>query len=639
MNAADILGPSGPIAKSVREYEHRPGQMAMGRAVESVLRDDGVLIVEAGTGTGKTWAYLIPAIESGRRVIVSTGTRALQDQIMRQDLPALERALGREVNATCMKGLNNYLCLRRYNAFASSSAALEAKLGGELRLLDSWARTTDSGDRSDLDALPEDAAIWSHVTSGPDTRIGPRCPHYDACHVTKMRNAAAESQLVVVNHHLFFADLSLRGPHGASVIPDYDAVIFDEAHQLEDVATLHFGERVSIGMLERFVRDSRATLSDEPARDVERLVGHVLQTASNFFATLSPPREGGRAPLVADELSSATHDTLLALDNALDSVAHHCRNHQPATESVLQLARRADRLRNALVHVLEAQTAKRVAWLQGAGAKLSLGTSPVDMSETLRDELFYRTPAIVLTSATLSTGGDCSFLKRSLGIDFDVQEAFVESPFDYAKNAALYVPDDLPDPRDPAFFDAALDRITALVGLTGGGAFVLCTSHRMMRKLAKAFRARASQPSWVQGEAPKHALLDAFRASADGVLFATASFWEGVDVPGHALRLVVIDKLPFDVPTDPVVAARCALLKEQGESPFMRYLVPSAALALKQGFGRLIRTQRDHGVVAVLDSRLRRKSYGKLFFRSLPPATRCDTLEEVRAFWARPFEL
>ncbi len=605
----------------------------MGQAVEDVLRDDGVLIVEAGTGTGKTWAYLVPAILSERKVVISTGTRALQDQIMRSDLPALERALGRKVKATCMKGLNNYLCLRRYEAFRHGGAALSRKLIAELRLLSPWAEATATGDRADLRELPEDAQIWPHVTSGPDTRIGPRCAHFDACHVTRMRNEAAEAQIVVVNHHLFFADLALRGPHGASVIPDYDAVIFDEAHQLENAATVHFGERVSIGMIERFARDARATLSDEPPRDVERLVSHVLQCASNFFRTLEPAGEGGRTPLVPDDLSPATEDALLSLDNALDAVALHCRNRHPVSESVLQLARRADQLRNALCHVLEAQTSKRVAWMQGTGAKLSLGTSPVDISETLREELFYRTRAIVLTSATLSTGGNFAFLKRSLGVDFECREALVDSPFDYAKNAALYVPEDLPAPRDPRYFDAAFERIKALITLTDGGAFVLCTSYRMMRKFAKAFQQAHSLPSWVQGDAPKHALLEAFRDAGNGVLFATASFWEGVDVPGSALRLVVIDKLPFDVPTDPVVRARCALLEEQGEAPFIRYVVPSAALSLKQGFGRLIRTQRDRGIVAVLDSRIRTKGYGKHFLKSLPPATRCDTLEQVQAFW------
>jgi len=585
-----------------------------------------VLLIEAGTGTGKTWAYLIPAALSGRRVLVSTGTRALQDQIMEKDLPALKRHLGIDIDAACVKGLSNYLCRRRFGDLSSSAEAMQPRFARALPTLRSWVETTDSGDRATLASIAEEDPIWSRVVSGSDTRIGARCEHYDECFVTRVRRRAESAQLIVVNHHLFFADLALRDTGFASVLPDYDAVIFDEAHQIEDTATLFFGSRLSTAMLERLARDARGALQSERGDKAHetRLLDAVLQQSSNFFSALPGNANGGRVSLPPEAIPN---DALFALDNTLAELAASCRNVRPPRENVLQIARRADQLRDALGSL---EAPGQVSWAQGAGRSPSVGSSPIDVGPLLRERLHERVPCVVFTSATLTTGGDFSFVKRRLGIETEVSEEVVESPFRYDEQAALYAPTHLPDPRTSDFPDAAAKEILELIRASKGGAFVLCTSLRMMRMLSKRVGDELDYEWFVQGDAPKQTLLDRFRDQGNAVLFATASFWEGVDVPGSALRLVVIDKLPFDVPSDPVVAARCERLDQAGESSFMRYLVPAAALALKQGFGRLIRTTQDRGVVAILDSRIRRKGYGKVFLRSLPPARVCDTLDEVQ---------
>ena len=626
MDAGHLLGPSGPLARGVSGYEHRPGQIRMARGVQEVLEHDGVLLIEAGTGTGKTWAYLIPAALSGRRVLVSTGTRALQDQIMEKDIPALERSLGIEIDAACVKGLANYLCLRRFNELQRSADAAQPRFARALPLLRDWSQTTDTGDRADLAEIAEEDPVWARVVSGSDTRIGARCDHYDECFVTRVRKRAEAAQIVVVNHHLFFADLALRETGFASVLPDYDAVIFDEAHQLEDTATLFFGSRVSTAMIDRLVRDARGALRGEERgkRQETRLLEAILQQTSSFFGALPSAPNGGRAPLPSESIPEGE---LFALDNALMELSSLCRNAKPLREPVLQIARRADQIRDALGSL---EAPGQVSWALGGGRSPSVGSSPIDVGPILRERLHERIPCIVFTSATLTTGGDFKFVKRRLGMDAEVSENIVESPFRYQDQAALYAPTHLPDPRASDFPDEAAKEILELIRMSGGGAFVLCTSLRMMRLLAKRVGDELEYEWFVQGDAPKQTLLDRFRDQGNAVLFATASFWEGVDVPGSALRLVIIDKLPFEVPSDPVVAARCERLDEAGESSFMRYLVPAAALSLKQGFGRLIRTKQDRGVVAILDSRIRRKGYGKVFLRSLPNARVCDTLDEVR---------
>ncbi len=648
MRAATLLGPEGPLAQAFARYEVRESQLTMAAAVEHALEQQELLLIEAGTGTGKTLSYLVPAILSGKRVVISTGTKTLQDQIMEHDIPLLEAHLGVPVSAACMKGLNNYLCLRRFDELRRSARGVEGPLSKMLPIVETWRETTATGDRAELGALEGDAAIWAEVQSGADTRIGAKCRFFDECYVTAMRRAAERARVIVVNHHLFFADLATRGPHGGGVIPDYDAVIFDEAHEIEDVATAFFGISVTSTRLEVLVRDARRALAAAGVdQDASKFLQDVLVSGAQLFASLPRPAagDGGRVPLAKEVFDDRARDGMFALDNALDGLAAYARRHVAESEAVAQVARRAQKIRDDVATIAEGSTAHAITWTEQRGKSVSIGQSPVDIGQVLREQVFYRGIGVVLTSASLSTGGNFDFIKQRLGVDFEPQEHRLPSPFDYAQQAALYLPIELPDPREPSYFEVARDHIVKLCKLTQGGAFVLCTSLRSMHKLSALCRPLLTASSdgsdsgmtvMTQGDAPNSMLLDHFRADGHAVLFATAGFWQGIDVPGDALRLVIIDKLPFDVPTDPLIQARCDKLREQGVEPFMKYLVPSAALTLKQGFGRLIRTRDDRGIVAILDRRLTTKGYGKVFLRSLPDAQRCQTFDEVQAFWSVP---
>ncbi len=651
----DVLGPSSPLRRALEGYEDRPGQLAMAQAVEDALRAERALVVEAGTGTGKTLAYLVPAVLSGRKVVVSTATRALQEQIFFKDLPLLREvlgALGVTFTASMMKGLSNYLCKRRLDERLASG---EDDLG--LVRIRRWAADTDSGDRAELASLRDDDPAWLAAQSSTDTRIGADCKYYDECFVTRMKRDAEQADLVIVNHHLFCADLALRrGPRGeyAGAIPPHDAVIFDEAHQLEDVATAFFGSRVSSARVAALVRDAQRTLASR--KGTELLAGArpvfelVLEASDRFFSALASRAEpGARRGLRPRNLSPEVEAARLRLDACLEGLARTAgEDGDPARA---QIARRATELRAAIrlivLGVRETEDGgeeelARVAWIEAKDRSVVIGQSPVDLAPDLADALFSGGRTVVCTSATLATPGprgaqSFGFLRRRLGVPEEARDLVVPSPFDFASRAGLYVARDLPEPQDPAFEEAAADRIGALLEVTGGGAFVLTTSLRSMRALHARLRRSTRLPLMLQGERPKSLLLSRFREARHAVLVATMSFWEGVDVPGHALRLVVLDKVPFAVPTDPVVAARCEAMERQGQSAFYGYSVPAAAITLKQGFGRLIRTRRDAGIVALLDRRAATKAYGRALLQSLPPARRLEDMDAVRAFYAEVF--
>jgi ATP-dependent DNA helicase DinG len=652
IRARDVLGPGSALSHILAGWEHREGQLAMAEAVEDALEGERHLFVEAGTGTGKTLAYLVPAILSGRKVIVSTATRALQEQIFVKDLPLVASALkvhGIEFTASMMKGLTNYVCLRRMNE-ARSSATLATHRS--LARVVEWAATSATGDRAELGDLPEDAEIWRDVVSSSETRIGAPCEYFDACFVTRMRRDAERAQVVVVNHHLFLADLALRSGAGgarAAVLPPYDAAVFDEAHQLEDIATDFFGMRVSSARVETLARDAERSfaaagalkaLTSGPLRSTLEGVKNASRELFVRLATVAPGPDSRR--IFADtDLTPSVRDAKQALDVRLEALEAIAR---ARPEEALQLvARRAGDLRDDLRLIL-APTPKtadedppsdpdKVRWIDIRTRSVSIGASPVDVGSMLRERLFDRVPSVVCTSATLATGRSFHFAKARLGAPPESRELVVPSPFDFAAHALLYIPDDLPEPAAPDFEDAAAARIADLVRMTDGGAFVLCTSTRAMKALHARLREAADRPVLVQGEGPKHLILSRFRASTRAVLVATMSFWEGVDVPGRALRLVVIDKIPFAPPNDPVVLARCARIDREGGSGFAQYSVPSAAMMLKQGFGRLIRTQNDAGAVVILDGRILRRGYGRTLLASLPPARRARTLAELRVAW------
>ena len=639
----------------------------MARAVERTLAEDRVLLCEAGTGTGKTLAYLVPAILSGKKVIVSTATRALQEQIFTKDLPLVESVLGLDPRAALMKGLGNYLCKRRLREFAASAEAQRPARARALDVIASWIEATETGDLGELAALGEDDPTRLAVASSSETRLGAGCAHFDECFVTRMRRDAESARLVVVNHHLFFADLALRGSHPGRVLPDYDAVIFDEAHQLEDIATEFFGVRVTEARLARALTDAERALKLAGAADPlffpknNASLERANLAVRGLFRELSRCNDARepRVTLERDVWSGPAEQCWLELDAALEGVevlANAARGRAASTQPARggeafaldgldATERRMATLREQLGAIVSGGSG-RVTWFEQGPRGAALSSSPVDLSFVLRERIFESVPSVVLTSATLTTrakpSGDgernpFGYLRARLGLAGDavsVDELVVESPFDFARQALLYTPRDLPPPASAEFIESASARVAELVELTQGGCFVLTTSLRSMR----AFHERLSElvprrRLLLQGAAPKATLLGAFRAAGDAVLVATASFWEGVDVPGRALRLVVLEKIPFAVPSDPVVRARSQVLEADGKNPFLELHVPAAALALKQGFGRLVRTRRDVGVVALLDERVHRRGYGRVLLDALPSAVRTSEFADVERFW------
>jgi len=642
----DLLSPGGALDRAIPYYEDRAEQRAMSAAVARALEDARPLIVEAGTGTGKTLAYLIPALQSGKRVVVSTGTRALQDQIARHDLPLLRTILQRPFAAVVLKGVGNYVCRRKL--------AEAATRGIDVSALVDWSEHTETGDRAEVEWLAEGAPVWTDVTTTPDARIGPRCPYFERCFITQARRAADKAELILVNHHLYFADRALRAAYpGARVLPEHDAVIFDEAHQLEDVATEHFGAKISTHKLGVLVRDAHLALSRMPlwtGRAADDTIHAVERAGLALFAhvrsALIGPNGDDRVPLPEGLFDHPERQTAwFKLDSALEELARAAEaegepppDEEPSEDagaraSLASLARRARELRDDLATIAEQRHKSHVYWGEAKPGHTALTASPIEVAELVRRHITTSGPVPIFTSATLAAAGDFSYQRTRLGLD-DADELMVPSPFDYAQQAMLYVPRDLPLPGEEAYSAAAAARTLELLAITQGRAFLLFTSHRALREAAARLK-DLPYPRLVQGDAPRATLVDRFRATPNAVLLGTGSFWEGVDVPGDALSLVVIDKLPFAPHTDPLVAARMQARAEANEDPFQTVQLPAAALALKQGFGRLIRRRDDRGIVAILDSRVVTKTYGRVFLETLPPGLpRTSILEQVRRWWA-----
>ncbi len=657
---AEFFQPGGTLQAGLDSYEERPEQERMAQAVADALADGTSLLVEAGTGTGKSLAYLVPALQSDQRVVISTGTRSLQDQLLIKALPALQRIVGHPFVAVPLKGTSNYLCRRKFAAHIGTAP----KDSPDWDAIREWALNTEVGDRAELSTIAENAEIWSQVTTSPESRLGSRCPYYESCFVTKARRRAEKADLVVVNHHLFFSDLALRKEHpGARVLPEYDAVVFDEAHGLEEVMTEHFGVELSSPRLEHLLRDWRSHLRDDPGssqnpwmpRRGDQLVMDTANAAQRFFAQVrlrlashAMKSEGERFALPEDLIDEPLKALWLELDEALEELYAHGNlgaeclrddGHEEKGEELRILANRCTRLRNDLAAIADRSPGRGdfVFWGRLRGQGVALAASPVGVESVISEELLPNVGSLVFTSATLSAGGHFGHIRERLGLGPESAEDLrVDSPFDYQEQCLLYLPRDMPDPRDEASLADRFARIAKLLALTDGHAFVLFTSYRAMNQCHKALKGTAQFPFLMQGEAPRQALLDTFRNTPRSVLFATGSFWEGVDVPGEALCHVLIDKLPFEVPTDPLNEARMARLEAGGASAFEHYQLPRAAIAFRQGFGRLIRRKGDRGIVSVLDPRIVTKRYGRFFLDSLPQTARTGSLEQVRRWWETP---
>ncbi len=648
----EIFGKNGLIAKSMEGFEYREGQLKMAEAVMSAFDEKEHLVVEAATGTGKTLAYLVPAIAAalGRneRIIISTGTKNLQEQLMEKDLPLLHDVMPKKFSASYLKGRANYACLFRI-AKAEDKPILDGL--DDLNHFDvvrKWARETSSGDRAELTTLPEHLPFWSRINAKGDVCLGQKCPDFEPCFVTRMRQRAEDANIVIVNHHLFFADLNLRGNKYGRVLPDYSAVIFDEAHLIEDIASEYFGSQVSNFQIDEIVRDTD-TLPITDASAVNKLTklnSRIARLSEQFFSKFSEGRgKEGRFPLTqsaflrrdsdGELIRTPLGDAYFALDDALEKLIKSVQVYTEEMVEAESVHRRLMQTRFDLEFIARQDDQEFVYWVERRGRGLFLRASPIDVSGLLEEKLFDQVDTCVLTSATLSTNGKFDFIKRRLGLDRerDTRALLAPSSFDYKSQALIYLPKVMPDPRSPEFTQLAAGEIEKLLRITEGRAFVLATSNYSMNALYELVRTRVDFPCLVQGSMSKTGLLERFRATPNSVLFATSSFWQGVDVRGEQLSCVIIDKLPFSVPSDPVVAARTRFIDQQGGKSFFEYSVPNAIIALKQGVGRLIRSKTDRGVIALLDSRLRTKSYGRAFLNSLPNAPITTELNDVRTLF------
>ena len=645
---------TGAVARAMPGFEPRNGQRRMAASVATVIEDGGTLLAEAGTGTGKTLAYLIPAILSRQRALVSTGTKNLQEQVFFKDLPWLRESIGVPFTATLMKGRTNYLCLHRWENYRD---AVDGNTGTNGRLIEvgdhvllpvlqEWAATTKTGDRAELRDLPEDLPLWKEISADADTCLGTECPRYGDCYLTLMRQRAAESDVVIVNHHLLCADAAVRQSAYGEVIPSCPTLVVDEAHQLEDVATQYFGVALSNFRIDDLVRDAARLLPTAPLEitqfeEAARALSHINDRSAVFFAALSfaraaPAAADARMRYTSDAMADCTEDGLL-LATAFDELERSLDKRPPAAdeeldEAISSLVRRARDLRQDLRFLLRADDESFVFYLEHRGLGTFLRASPVDVSRIVRDALFDRFRTVVLTSATLAVDSRFDYIKGRLGIR-EADELQVPSEFDYQQQTLLYLPRRMPPPKSPTFAEAVARETIALLTRSRGRAFVLFTSYRILRTVQPLVEMALPYPILVQGTAPRSALIDEFRSTPNAVLLATSSFWQGVDVAGDSLSCVVIDKLPFASPGDPVTSARIEAINARGGDAFAEYQVPLAILSLQQGLGRLIRHRSDRGVLAVLDPRLATMGYGRRFLASLPPAPVTRDLAAVDQFF------
>jgi len=659
-------------------YEFRRGQLQMAEAVEKALEEKRHLIVEAGTGTGKTLAYLMPVIRSGKRVIISTGTKNLQEQLFYKDIPFLERALFGDqagsasfsmqpgqapsrLSVCYMKGRNNYLCRKKLYDLSDQPALSGLHEIDQYRAIAAWEKTTATGDRAELAELPEASQLWHKLDARSEACSGQKCSEWERCFITEMRRRGMESDIIIVNHHLFFADLAIKlqadGAPDAGILPDAAAVIFDEAHELEDVAGNYFGISVGNLRVEDLVRDIEASLQHNRVMSaaLSGALGSLRERAQLFFALL-PPGEGRFAFETRREFLEENGDEFLALNQALTRLAGALEGLSQKPEEVFHFVRRSQELQMQLAFAMESEDRNTVFWIERRGGRgnyagrgnnregtsvpevtrgrqnVFLQATPIDVAPILRECLWSKLECAVLTSATLAVGGGFQYIRQRLGLEH-ARESVLPSHFNYESQALFYVPPDLPDARTPRFTSLAAERIRTLLEITHGRAFVLFTSYLQMNDIYQRLLGELDFPMLRQGDAPKSALLDEFRLTPNAVLFATSSFWQGVDVQGEQLSCVIIDRLPFAVPSDPVVAARIKAIDADGGNAFFQYQVPAAVITLKQGFGRLIRSLHDRGLLVLLDNRILKKQYGGVFIDSLPNYKRTTELRVVEEFF------
>jgi ATP-dependent DNA helicase DinG len=633
LTARQFFSRHGLLSKWHPHYEFRPGQLEMAEAIEAALAEKKHLLVDAGTGTGKTLAYLAPAILYGKRVVISTGTKNLQEQLFYKDIPFLEKHFERPLQVCYMKGRNNFACRQKIYDAETQPVLNGLEEIADFQIIRDWEKTTTTGDRAEIKTLPESSTVWQKLDARRDLCSGQKCQQFERCFLTLMHQRAHESDIIIVNHHLFFADLAVKDDDYGGIIPDYAAVVFDEAHEIEDVVGKYFGAGVSNYQFQELVRDVAAVSRAKQfgSGELDRILETLDDRAEQFFALFgqSEGRVGFKGHVAFFERHQDKFDDVL---RALELVATQLQLVKSAPEDVLPLHRRAVELRQQLEFWSRGDNRSFVYWIERRGRGCFLQATPIDVSSILEEKLFDALDTVILTSATLAVGGTFEFTEARLGIRH-TRSLVVPSHFEYEKQALLYVPQHMPDPRTPAFTKVGAEEITRILMHTRGRAFVLFTSYQQMRMVYDRVSLEIDYPTLLQGTGPRSALLDEFRRTPHCVLFATSSFWQGVDVQGDQLSCVIIDKLPFAVPSDPVVEARIQRIREDGGNPFYDYQIPQAALALKQGFGRLIRSKTDRGALVLLDNRITKQRYGQVFFDSLPNYSFTTQLSDVEKFF------
>jgi len=631
----EVFGPGGLLERSmIGGYEHRAAQLEMAEMVHDAFQTRHHAIVEAGTGTGKTLAYLLPAICSGRRVVISTATKSLQEQLYQKDIPFLKKYFAPTLKVAVMKGRANFLCRAKLNQMADSPMLKGMEELDAFRQMREWAKLTQTGDRAELTFLPDDSDLWARLDARRDTCTGQKCSDFNDCFVTAMHERARDADLIIVNHHLFFADLALKHDDFGSILPEYSAVVFDEAHEIEDVASDYFGREISNYRFEELARDADQTLRllrlGSPA--LLRRTQRLRERSRTFFDSF--PSRDGRFPFSRSEREAFIdqhHEAYTGLVDALKSMETEFAALTQKPEELTRLARRSFELRQELGFLFESNERNLVYWYERRNKGVFLAATPIDVRQILRERLFEQFDTVVLTSATLTVGNRFDYIRQRLGLD-NAKERTLPPEFQYDEQALFYLPQRMPDVRDAGFQSRAADEILRLLELSEGRAFCLFTSYAQMKDLYERVSVRSPYPLMLQGTAPRSVLLERFKVTPNAVLFATASFWQGVDVPGKQLSCVIVDRLPFAVPSDPIVAARVRALDEEGRNAFAEYQVPQAVLALKQGFGRLIRAKTDRGVLSLLDNRIQRMAYGKIFMESLPRYATTNELSDVERF-------